>query len=145
MAFHRYLAGAALATTLVVGTAAAPALAAHSHAVHAVHAKKKHGSGSGTVTVNPATATETTKGSVSFAVVGKALIPNTKYSIDAVTLANDCATNINKKTATTDLKGAFNVSATAGPNCVSGKFTINVQQSSSPFTIYPAVLTIAAP
>jgi hypothetical protein len=145
MAFHRYLIGAALASSLVVGAAAAPAFAAHSHATHAVHAKKKKTGASGDVSANPSTATETTKGSVSFALVGKDLIPNTKYKFDATTLSTDCKNNVNGKSTTTDLKGAFNFAATAGPNCVSGKFSINVQEDSSPYTIYSAVLTLAAP
>jgi len=145
MAFHRYLFGAALATSLVIGAAAAPALAARPHAVTHAKTKKHHGSGSGDVTVNPSTATETTKGNVSFALVGKDLIPDVKYTFDATTLSHDCTNNVNGKSTVTDLKGAFNYAGTAGPNCIAGTFTINVQEASSPFTIYPATLTIAAP
>jgi hypothetical protein len=136
MAFHRYLAGAAIATSLVVGSAA-PALAAQHHS-------HRHGGG-GVVTANPSKVTETTKGSVSFALVGKGLIPNTKYKFDAATLSTDCKNNVNGKTTVTDLKGTFNYAASAGPNCIAGTFTINVQQLSSPFTILPAKLTIAMP
>jgi hypothetical protein len=99
----------------------------------------------GGVSVNPAKATETTQGNVSVAIVGKGLIPNTKYKIIAATLTVNCKNTVNNKTVTTDLKGVFNYSAKAGPNCVAEKFTIQVQKLASPFTVYTASFQILAP
>jgi len=141
MAWKRTLTGTVIAAGLVAGSSAAPALAAAAH--HRAHPTSAHSAGS--VSANPARVTETTKGNVSFTLVGKGLIPDTKYKVDANTLSVDCKNSFNAKTVATDLKGVFNLSGTAGPNCIAGTFLINVQETSSPFTIYSAKLTLSMP
>src|SRR5271157_4958251 len=92
---------------MVIGMAASPSGAAVGH--HIKGAANQHVASA--VAVYPAIATETTKGSVSFALVGKGLIPNTKYQIDAATLSVNCKNTVNAKTVTTDRKGVFNDAA----------------------------------
>jgi len=123
----------------VIGLTASSTTAAVTH--H--HATQPHVAGA--VSVNPAKATETTQGNVSLAIVGKGLIPITKYKIVAATLTVNCKNTLNNKTVETDLKGAFNLSAKAGPNCVAETFTVQVQKMASPFTIYAAPFQILAP
>jgi hypothetical protein len=123
----------------VIGLAASPTTAAVNH--H--HTVQPHVAGS--VSVNPAKATETTQGNVSLTIVGKGLIPTSKYKIVAATLTVNCKNTVNNKTVETDLKGTFNLSAKAGPNCVAETFTIQVQKTTSPFTVYAAPFQILVP
>jgi len=126
---------------MVIGPAASPAGAAAPH--HLRIAARPHVVAA--VSAYPAKATETTKGGVSFALAGRGLIPNTKYTISAATLSVNCKNNLNKKAVTTDLKGVFNIAAASGPNCIAEKFVIQVQKATSPFTVYSAPFEILVP
>ncbi|HYA68349.1 MAG TPA: hypothetical protein VED63_06425 [Acidimicrobiales bacterium] len=96
------------------------------------------------VSVFPAKATATTRGSVSLALVGQGLVPRTKYRVDAPSLTHNCKNGVNNKTVVTDLRGAFNFSANAGPDCIAGKFAIVVRKTTSPFTTYTVQFRILA-
>ena len=139
--FALALAVVLLPAGIVIGLAASPTGAVVTH--HARSAAQQRAAGA--VSVYPAKATETTKGSVSFALVGKGLVPNTKYQIDAATLTVNCKNSVNNKTVTTDLVGVFNYAATAGPNCIAEKFVIEVQKTTSPFTVYSVPFQVVAP
>jgi hypothetical protein len=60
-------------------------------------------------------------------------------------LSGDCKNNVNGKTVTADLKGRINFAASAGPNCVTGHFAVQLQERVSPFTVVTAKFTIAVP
>jgi len=123
----------------VIGLTASPTTAV------VVHRSTPQHHVAATVSVDPAKATETTQGNVSLTIVGKGLIPMTKYDIVAATLTVNCKNTVDKKTVETDLKGIFNLPAKAGPNCVAETFTIEVQKATSPFTVYGAPFEILAP
>lgn len=96
----------------------------------------------GAVAVYPASATATTGGSVSIALAGKGLEPNTKYRVEAPMLTYNCKNGVDNKTVVTDDFGGFNFSTTAGPDCSAGKFAIAVRRTTLPFTTYTVVFRI---
>ena len=95
---------------------------------------------------SPCSVTETTAGNVSYALIGSNLIPLTAYTIYAPTLSQACSkgNSIDGTTVTTDFTGSFNDTGT-GVTCVAGRYTIELQENVSPFTVYSTVLVIKQP
>jgi len=93
----------------------------------------------------PCTATETTVGNVSFALIGQRLIPITAYAITSPTLIQACLTGTNvTQTVITDFEGRFNTTV-FGSACIRGTYEIELQDTSSPFTVYSTHITIKTP
>lgn len=127
---------------VALGLAGPPALAGPAPGATAAAASVPF---TGHVAVYPAKETATTAGRVSFVVVGDGLIPRAAYKVVAATLSANCKNNVNNKRVVTDLVGLFNLAARAGPNCVAGRFTIDVQLTTAPFAVHRATFRIVAP
>ncbi len=122
--------------------------AARMEALHQARSKHNHSSctSSGNFYASPCAVRETTSGNVSFALIGSRLIPLTSYTILAPSLKKACAggQTIDGTVLNADFTGSINATASAA-GCVAGRYTIELQENVSPFTVYSTVLTIKQP